>query len=250
MAKKVKSIIKLYCPAGQANPAPPVGPALGQHGLNIMQFCKAFNDKTKGQEALTLPVIITAYEDRTFTFIIKSPPSSVLLKKACGIAKASGVPNKDKVGEVTKKDVEEIAKVKMKDLNANDIEGAMKIVEGTARSMGIEVVEKKSEKPPEEAQAAGLVNHVYDDHEQLLAGAQAMARDIAEKSPVAITGTKEMLNYARDHTIADGLNHIATWQAGMLQTDDIARAINAQKAKTRPNFDDLLTDRKYATKDE
>jgi len=154
MAKKVKAVIKLYCTAGQANPAPPVGPALGQHGLNIMQFCKTFNEKTKGKEALTLPVIITAYEDRSFTFIIKSPPSSVLLKKACGIAKASGVPNKEKAGEVTKKEVEEIAKIKMQDLNANDITGAMKIVEGTARSMGIEVVEKRTEKPAEEKDEA------------------------------------------------------------------------------------------------
>ena len=144
MAKKVKTIIKLYCSAGQANPAPPVGPALGQHGLNIMQFCKAFNDKTKGREGLILPVVITAFEDRSFTFIIKSPPSSVLLKRACGIAKASGVPNKEKVGQVTKKDVEDIAKTKMQDLNANSIEAAMKIVEGTARSMGIEVVEKRT----------------------------------------------------------------------------------------------------------
>ena len=153
MAKKIKTIIKLYCPAGQANPAPPVGPALGQHGLNIMQFCKSFNDKTKAQQGLTLPVVITAYEDRSFTFIIKSPPSSVLLKRACGIAKASGTPNTDKVGEVTKKEVQEIAKIKMKDLNANDIEAAMKIVAGTARSMGIDVVEKKSEKKPEEKDA-------------------------------------------------------------------------------------------------
>ncbi len=144
MAKKVKAMIKLYCPAGQANPAPPVGPALGQHGLNIMQFCKAFNDKTKGRDGLVLPVIITAYEDRSFTFIIKTPPSSVLLKRACGLAKASGTPNKEKVGQVTKKEVEEIAKTKMPDLNANDIGAAMKIVEGTARSMGIEVVEKKT----------------------------------------------------------------------------------------------------------
>lgn len=142
MAKKVKAIIKLYCPAGQANPAPPVGPALGQHGLNIMQFCKDFNDKTKGQEGLILPVVITAYEDRSFTFIIKSAPSSILLKRACGIAKASGKPNKEKAGQVTKKQVEEIAKMKIKDLNANDLKAAIKIVEGTARSMGIDVVEK------------------------------------------------------------------------------------------------------------
>lgn len=142
MAKKVKAVIKLYCPAGIANPSPPVGPALGQHGLNIMQFCKSFNEKTKGQEGLTLPVVITAYEDRSFTFIIKSPPSSVLLKRACGIAKASGVPNKEKAGQVTHKQVQEIAKTKMKDLNASSMEAAIKIIEGTARSMGIEVVEK------------------------------------------------------------------------------------------------------------
>lgn len=152
MAKEIKAIIKLYCPAGQANPAPPVGPALGQHGVNIMQFCKAFNDKTKGQDGgLILPVVITAYKDRSFTFIIKSPPSSVLLKRACGIAKASGVPNKEKVGQVTKKDVAEIAKIKIKDLNAKDLQAAMRIIEGTARSMGIDVVEKKEEPKPAES---------------------------------------------------------------------------------------------------
>lgn len=145
MAKKIKAIIKLYCPAGQANPAPPVGPALGQHGLNIMEFCKQYNAKTKGKEGFVLPVIITAYEDRSFTFIIKSPPTPTLLKRACGIAKASGVPHKEKVGAVTKKQVEEIAKTKLKDLNTTDIAQAMKIVEGTARSMGIEVVEKESD---------------------------------------------------------------------------------------------------------
>ncbi|MBP7055478.1 MAG: 50S ribosomal protein L11 [Candidatus Omnitrophica bacterium] len=139
MAKKVKAIIKLYCPAGSANPAPPVGPALGQHGLNIMEFCKQFNAKTQGQDGLTLPVIITAYEDRTFTFIIKSPPCSTLLKRACGIAKASGVPNKDKVGKVTVDQVKEIASLKMKDLNTDDVAKAIEIVKGTARSMGIEV---------------------------------------------------------------------------------------------------------------
>jgi len=159
MAKKIKTIIKLYCPAGTANPAPPVGPALGQHGLNIMQFCKSFNEKTKGkgQEGLVLPVVITAYEDRSFTFIIKSPPSSVLLKRACGIAKASGVPNKEKVGEVTKKEVAEIAKTKMKDLNANDPDAAAKIIEGTARSMGIDIVEKRTEKPKEDEEKADEV---------------------------------------------------------------------------------------------
>ena len=139
MAKKVKAVIRLYCPAGAANPAPPVGPALGQHGLNIMEFCKQFNAKTQGQDGLTLPVVITAYEDRSFTFIIKSPPCSVLLKRACGVAKASGVPNKEKVGKVTMEQVKEIAKTKMKDLNTEDIEKAAKIVKGTARSMGIEV---------------------------------------------------------------------------------------------------------------
>jgi len=139
MAKKIKAVIKLYCSAGAANPAPPVGPALGQHGLNIMDFCKKFNEQTKNKEGLTLPVVITAYEDRTFTFIIKSPPCSVLLKRAAGIAKASGEPNKTKVGKVTLEQVKEIVNMKMKDLNANSMEKAMEIVKGTARSMGIEV---------------------------------------------------------------------------------------------------------------
>ncbi len=143
MAKKVKAMIKLYCPAGAANPAPPVGPALGQHGLNIMEFCKQFNARTQGKDGLKLPVIITAYEDRSFTFIIKSPPSSILLKRACGVAKASGVPHKEKVGSVTKDQIREIAKIKMQDLNTIDIEQAMKMVAGTARSMGIDVVDKK-----------------------------------------------------------------------------------------------------------
>src|SRR3989338_4618194 len=125
MAKKIKTTIKLYCPAGSANPAPPIGPALGQHGLNIMEFCKQFNAKTQNQEGLTLPVIITAFEDRTFTFIIKSPPCSVLLKRACGIAKASGVPNKEKVGKVTLDQVKEIANLKMKDLNTQDLDRAI-----------------------------------------------------------------------------------------------------------------------------
>ena len=141
MAKKVIASIKLYCPAGAANPAPPVGPALGSHGLNIMEFCKAFNEKTKGQEGLTLPVVITAFEDRTFTFIIKSPPASVLLKQAAGVAKASGTPNREKVGKVTKSKVKEIAQAKKQDLNTTSMEQAVKMVEGTARSMGIEVVE-------------------------------------------------------------------------------------------------------------
>ena len=141
MAKKVKAQIKLYCPAGAANPAPPVGPALGSHGLNIMEFCKQFNEKTKGQDGLTLPVIITAFEDRTFTFIIKSPPASVLLKQAAGVAKASGTPNREKVGSVPRAKVKEIAQLKLKDLNTSSLEQAMKQVEGTARSMGIEVVQ-------------------------------------------------------------------------------------------------------------
>lgn len=139
MAKKVKTTIKLYCPAGQANPAPPVGPALGQHGLKIMDFCKKFNEQTKGKEGLILPVVITVYQDKTYTFIIKSPPCSVLLKKACNIAKASGVPNKEKVGTITKDQVREIVKAKSKDLNTDDMDEAMKIIEGTARSMGIDV---------------------------------------------------------------------------------------------------------------
>lgn len=141
MAKKVKAIIKLYCPAGSANPAPPVGPALGQHGLNIMEFCKAFNAKTQGQDGLTLPVVITAYEDRTFTFIIKSPPCAVLLKRAAGVAKASGTPNKEKVGKVTLDQIKEIVALKIKDLNTDDVAEAIKMVKGTARSMGIEVAE-------------------------------------------------------------------------------------------------------------
>ncbi|MDP2942230.1 MAG: 50S ribosomal protein L11 [Candidatus Omnitrophota bacterium] len=139
MAKKIKATIKLYCPAGQANPAPPVGPALGQHGVNIMEFCKKFNEMSKSQEGLVLPVVISVYEDKTFSFIVKSPPCSVLLKRACGLAKASGVPNKEKVGKVTRAQVIEIVKMKSKDLNTEDINEAIKIVEGTARSMGIEV---------------------------------------------------------------------------------------------------------------
>lgn len=139
MAKKIKTTIKLYCPAGQANPAPPVGPALGQHGVNIMEFCKTFNERTKGREGLILPAVITVYEDRTFDFIIKSPPSTVLLKRACGVAKASGEPNKTKVGKVTLAQVKEIAEEKAKDLNSKDMAGAIKIISGTARSMGIDV---------------------------------------------------------------------------------------------------------------
>lgn len=140
MAKKaIKAQIKLHVPAAQANPAPPVGPALGQHGVNIMQFCKQFNDQTKGRDGLILPVVISVYEDRTFSFIIKSPPSSVLLKRAANLAKASGTAGKEVIGKVTKKQVEEIAKQKMQDLNTSDLSQAMRVIEGTARSMGIVV---------------------------------------------------------------------------------------------------------------
>lgn len=139
MAKKVVGQIKLQIAAGKANPSPPVGPALGQHGVNIMEFCKAYNARTQDQEGLIIPVIITVYADRSFTFITKTPPASVLLLKAAKVPKGSGVPNKDKVGKVTKAQVEEIAKLKMPDLNAYNIEGAMRIIEGTARSMGLEV---------------------------------------------------------------------------------------------------------------
>ena len=138
--KKVKAMLKLYCPAGQANPAPPVGPALGQHGVNIMEFCKKFNEETKGKEGLVLPAVITVYEDRSFTFIVKSPPVSVLLKQACGIAKASGNTPREKAGQISRAQVAEIAKQKQPDLNAHDLDAAVKMVAGTARSMGIDVV--------------------------------------------------------------------------------------------------------------
>lgn len=139
MAKKVTGQIKLQIPAGQANPAPPVGPALGQHGVNIMAFCKEFNAATKEQGGMVIPVVITVFQDKSFTFITKSPPASALLKKAAGIASGSKTPNKDKVGKVTRKQLLDIVKLKMKDLNATNEEGALKIVMGTARSMGIEV---------------------------------------------------------------------------------------------------------------
>ncbi len=141
MAKEVVAQIKLYVPAGQANPAPPVGPALGQHGVNIMMFCKQFNERTKGRDGLTLPAVITVYKDKTFDFIVKSPPSSVLIKRAANLAKASGTAGKEKIGTLTKKQVEEIAKQKMEDVNTIDIKMAVKIISGTARSMGIEVVD-------------------------------------------------------------------------------------------------------------
>jgi large subunit ribosomal protein L11 len=142
MAKKVQAMVKLQLPAGKATPAPPAGPALGQHGVNIMEFCKAFNAKTSGrdQEGLIIPVVITVYSDRSITFVTKTPPAAVLLKRAAGIAKGSGEPNRNKVGKVTQKQVEEIAKLKMPDLNACDISAAVATVKGTARSMGIEVV--------------------------------------------------------------------------------------------------------------
>lgn len=139
MAKRITTQIKLYVSAGQANPAPPVGPALGQHGVNIMQFCKQFNEQTKGREGLILPVVISVYEDRSFSFIIKSPPSSVLLKRAANLAKASGTSGKEIIGKVTKKQVEDIAKLKMKDLNTSDLASAVKIIEGTTKSMGIAI---------------------------------------------------------------------------------------------------------------
>lgn len=137
--KKVNVVVKLQIPAGKANPAPPVGPALGQHGVNIMEFCKAFNERTANQEGLIIPVVINVYSDRSFTFITKTPPASVLLKRAVGIAVGSGQPNSNKVGKISRNDLRKIAETKMPDLNANDVEAAMKIVAGTARSMGIDV---------------------------------------------------------------------------------------------------------------
>ena len=141
MAKKITGYIKLQIPAGQATPAPPVGPALGQHGVNIMEFCKTFNARTQKDQGLIIPVVITVFSDRTFTFITKTPPAAVLLLKAAGLQKGSGVPNKTKVGKVTKKQVEEIAKTKMPDLNAASLEAAMRTVEGTAKSMGLEIAD-------------------------------------------------------------------------------------------------------------
>ncbi len=139
MAKKVVANIKLQVPAGQANPSPPIGPALGQHGVNIMEFCKTFNARTQGQEGMIIPVVITVYADRSFTFITKTPPASILLKKAAQLAKGSAVPNRNKVAKLTKAQVTEIAKLKMPDLNARDLDAAILTIEGTARSMGIEV---------------------------------------------------------------------------------------------------------------
>jgi large subunit ribosomal protein L11 len=141
MAKKIIGSVKLQVKGGQANPSPPIGPALGQHGVNIAEFCKAFNARTQDKMGTVIPVIITIYADRTFSFITKTPPASVLLKQAAKIAKGSGIPNREKVGEVTTKQVEEIAKTKFEDLNAFNMEGAVKIIEGTARSMGIKVTQ-------------------------------------------------------------------------------------------------------------
>ncbi|HEV8663590.1 MAG TPA: 50S ribosomal protein L11 [Candidatus Methylomirabilis sp.] len=140
MAKKITAVVKLQVPAGKANPSPPVGPALGQHGVNIMEFCKAFNAKTAAQEGLVIPVVITIYGDRTFTFVTKTPPASILLKQAAGIATASKDPKRVTVGKVTRRQLEEIARTKLPDLNAHSLDAAVRIVEGTARSMGIEVV--------------------------------------------------------------------------------------------------------------
>jgi large subunit ribosomal protein L11 len=141
MAKKISGYIKLHIPAGKATPAPPVGPALGQQGVNIMDFCKAFNAKTAKQEGLIVPVVITVYVDRSYSFVTKTPPASNLLKKVAGLAKGSGAPNKDKVGRVTRSQIEEIARTKLPDLNCTTVEAAVKTVMGTARSMGIEVIE-------------------------------------------------------------------------------------------------------------
>src|SRR5512137_2399657 len=140
IAKKVTAQVKLQVPAGKANPSPPVGPALGQHGVNIMEFCKAFNARTQGQEGMVIPVVITIFSDRSFNIVTKTPPASILLKKAAKIVKGSGEPNRNKVGKVTKDQVREIAQIKFKDLNAVDMAGAIRTVEGTARSMGLEIV--------------------------------------------------------------------------------------------------------------
>ena len=141
MAKEVMAYIKLQVPAGKANPSPPIGPALGQHGVNIMAFCKAFNEKTKGKEGLTLPAVISVYKDKSFDFIIKTAPSSVLIKKAANLAKASGLAGKEKIAKLTRAQIREIAKIKMEDLSTSDVNKAASIIEGTARSMGIEVVD-------------------------------------------------------------------------------------------------------------
>jgi large subunit ribosomal protein L11 len=139
VAKKVVAVVKLQCPAGQANPSPPVGPALGQHGVNIMEFCKTFNARTQDKQGLIIPAVITVYADRSFSFELRTPPASVLLKRAAKIAKGSGDPSREKVGKVTRAQVREIAEMKLPDLNAHDVDNAMRIIEGTARSMGLDV---------------------------------------------------------------------------------------------------------------
>ena len=138
--KNLQALVKLQIPAGKANPSPPVGPALGQHGVNIMEFCKGFNAQTSKEEGMILPVVVSIYQDRSFTFVVKTPPAAVLLKRAAGIAKASAVPHKDKIGKVTRQQVKEIAQTKLVDLNTDNVDAAMRIIEGTARSMGIDVV--------------------------------------------------------------------------------------------------------------
>ncbi|KPL12931.1 50S ribosomal protein L11 [candidate division BRC1 bacterium SM23_51] len=141
MAKKVLAVVKVQCPAGQANPAPPIGPALGQHGINIMEFCKAYNARTKDQAGVIVPAVVTIYQDRSFTFETKTPPTAVLIKKEAGLAKGSGAPNTERVGEITRAQIEEIAKTKMPDLNTTSLEAACRMIAGTARSMGVQVVD-------------------------------------------------------------------------------------------------------------
>jgi len=155
MAKKITAVIKLQIPAGQANPAPPVGPALGQQGVNIMGFCKEFNAATQSKAGMILPVVITVYQDKSFSFITKSPPAAILIKQAAGLAKGSGVPNRDKVGKITKAQILDIVKTKLQDLNTNNEKQAAKQIEGTARSMGVEVVEKLEAPAPQPAGEPG-----------------------------------------------------------------------------------------------
>ena len=143
MAKKIVGYVKLQCPAGKANPAPPVGPALGQHGVNIMEFCKQFNAATQGSQGLVIPVVITVYQDKSFTFILKSPPAAVLIKKAAGLASGAHTPGRETVGKVTRKALEEIANIKKADMNSRDMDAAVKVLAGTARSMGVEVVDEE-----------------------------------------------------------------------------------------------------------
>lgn len=178
MAKKVITIIKLHIPAGQATPAPPVGPALGQHGVNIMEFCKAFNEQTKDKLGTIIPVEITVYEDRSFTFITKTPPATILLKEAVGIEKGSGEPHKIKIATISKEKIREIAEQKMPDLNASDIEAAVRIIEGTARSMGIEVGEETAVNPEALAQLEEVRK-------------QAEAKKAAEEAAKAAAGEGE-----------------------------------------------------------